>query len=398
MPNRPGPDPYRAHDPTRKTDRVLAVVAIVCLLPALMVVRRALSVPHSPQYLSAPVERSEIASTVQATGLLEGHHQVDVGAQVSGQVKKLYVQLGDVVRAGQLLADIDPVLSETALRIAESNLQSLQAQRRAGAAGLTQARLAFRRQQALMAQDATSQQDVESARTQVDVIDANLASFDAQIRQASAQVESARASLAYTRIRAPMSGEVVAIVTPEGQTVVSSQQVPVILKLADRSVMTVKAQVSEADVIRIRPGLAASFTMLGAASERFSGALRAVEPVPGEGPGAPHGGPIFYNAVFDVANPDGRLRIGMTAQVVILVARATQALTVPMAALGPPDSEGRYAVRVVRAGRNIETLRVHLGVRDNVRVQVLDGLHEGDEVVTDIAPAPQGSLALPRAG
>ncbi|MDE3010387.1 MAG: macrolide transporter subunit MacA [Pseudomonadota bacterium] len=390
MPDRISPGSRPARDRARLIERGLAVFAILCLLPALMVVRRAMSVPHNLQYLTARVERADLASTVQASGLLEGHHQVDVGAQVSGQVKKIYVRLGDVVTAGQLLADIDPVLSETALRIAESNDESLQAQRRASAAGLTQATLAYRRQKALLAQDATSQQELESARAQVEVIQANVASFDAQIRQARAQVESARASLAYTRIRAPMAGEVVAVVTPEGQTVVSSQQVPVILKLADRSTMTVKAQVSEADVIRIRAGLPAWFTVLGAASERFTGSLRAVEPVPGDSAAGRLNGPVFYNAVFDVPNPDGRLRIGMTAQVVILVARAERALCVPMAALGPPDAQGRYALRVVRPGNAIETLRVHVGVRDNVRVQVLDGLREGDQVVTDEAPAGAG--------
>jgi len=107
---------------------------------------------------------------------------------------------------------------------------------------------------------------------------------------------------------------------------------------------------------------------------------------------------VFYNAVFDVPNPDGRLRIGMTAQVVILVARADHALCVPMAALGPADAQGRYTLRVVRPGRGIETVRVHVGVRDNVRIQVLDGVAEGEQVVTDEAPAPAGSLGAAAAG
>jgi macrolide-specific efflux system membrane fusion protein len=382
--------------PPRSRERYIrasvAVAAVLCMLPALLVVKRAASTDRAPQYLTAPVLRIDLESAVQATGVLEGHHQVDVGAQVSGQLQKLHVRLGDLVQAGAPLADIDPVLSRNALRIAESNLQSLEAQRRASAAGLTQARLALRRQQAMLVADATSVQEVEGAQAQLDAVEANIASFDAQIRQARAQVESAAASLAYTHITAPIRGEVVALVTQEGQTVVSAQQAPVILRLADRSTMTVKAQISEADVIRLRPGLPAWFTVLGNAAERFDGVVRAIEPVPGDyltGGGKP--GPVFYNAVFDVANRDGRLRIGMTAQVAIVLARAPGALAIPMSALGPADSTGRYAIRVIRQGAPV-TLRVSLGVRDNVRVQVLDGVHEGDLVITDEAPR---SSALP---
>lgn len=380
----------------------VALAAVLCMLPALLVVKRAVSSEAATPYITSPVLRTDIEYAVLATGILEGHQQVDVGAQVSGQLKTLYVHLGERVEAGTPLAEIDPVLSQSALRIAESSQQSLEAQRSATLAGLTQARLAYSRQKTMLDQDATSKQEVEAALAQLEVIKANLASFDAQIRQAAAQVASARANLAYTRITAPIGGEVVAIVTQPGQTVVASQQAPVILKLADRSIMSVKAQVSEADVARIQPGQAAWFTLIGNAEQRFEGTLRAVEPVPGDylASTAPGGktGPVFYNAIFEVPNPQGIMRIGMTAQVSIVLARAMHALAIPMAALGPPDAQNRYAVRVMRGPRVVQTVYVHLGVRDNLRVQVLDVLKEGDEVITDEAPQRTGTLNGSRTG
>lgn len=341
----------------------------------------------TPGYMTTRVVRGDIESVVMATGALQAYQQVDVGAQVSGQLKSLKAKLGDRVTKGQWLAEIDPVLLENALRSARASLDSLEAQRRAAVANQSQAELAYRRQQQMIAKDATSHQELDAAGAQLQVARANLASFDAQIVQAKTQVDSAQANLAYTKITAPMDGEVVAIVTQEGQTVVAAQQAPVILRLANLGTMTVKAQISEADVIRIQPGQRAYFTILGDAGERYVGALRAIEPGPedfsnGTSNAPKATGPIFYNALFEVPNPNHRLRIGMTAQVTIVLAEAKDALIVPIAALGKPDKDGRYPVRVRRADGTVATVPVTVGINNNISMQVTDGLAEGDEVVT----------------
>jgi macrolide-specific efflux system membrane fusion protein len=335
------------------------------------------------RYLTAPVAKGDLQSVVLATGSLQAHRQVDVGAQVSGQLRTLYVHLGDHLHRGQLVAEIDPALPQIVLRSAQASLQSLQAQHRAVAASLWQAELALQRQQQLLAHDATSRQELEAAKAQTEVLRANLASFGAQISQALAQVDSAQANLAYTRISAPIDGEVVGIVTQEGQTVVASQQAPVILKLADLDTMTVKAQISEADVIRIQTGQAAYFTILGDADSRYPGALRAIEPAPqefstGESKSP---GPVFYNALFEAANADHRLRIGMTAQVTVILQQARNVLYVPLLALGQRDPQGRYPVRVVAPGGESRIVSVGIGINDKLNAQVLDGLHEGERVV-----------------
>ncbi|WP_406806231.1 efflux RND transporter periplasmic adaptor subunit [Burkholderia semiarida] len=381
---------------TQKTHRrrriVLATLAVVAI--AAGVTLKACAPDKHPQYLSAPVTRGNLENAVLATGALQAFRQVDVGAQVSGQLKTLKVKLGDKVTKGQWLAEIDPVISENALRQARASEESLRAQQQSTAAQLTQAELAFRRQQAMLPDDATSRESFEAARATLDVQRATLASLAAQIRSARIQIETAQANLGYTRIVAPIDGEVVAIVTQEGQTVIAQQQAPVILKLANLDTMTVKAQVSEADVIRVSAGQTAYFTILGEPDKRHYGKLRAIEPAPqnyaeaqsalgggGGGGSTKPNSAVFYNALFDVPNPGHRLRIAMTAQVNIVLGNARNALSIPAAALGDKRKDGTYAVRVLRADGGTETRHVRIGINNNVRVEVLAGLKDGERVV-----------------
>jgi macrolide-specific efflux system membrane fusion protein len=367
----------------RSRATLLGLVALLALSFAVFASRQYLSDGKPPPYLTAKVVRADLQHTVMATGLLQAYQQVDVGAQATGQLKSLRVRLGDRVARGELLAEIDPVLSQNAVRSAEASLQSLEAQRRAVAASAWQAELGLRRQEEMIAKDATSRQELEAAKAQLQVLRANLSSFDAQISQARAQVDSAQANLAYTRITAPIDGEVVAIVTQEGQTVVASQQVPVILKLANLETITVRALVSEADIVHVRPGQGVYFTILGDSEERHFGTVRAIEPAPQElsTGGAKASGPVFYHVLFEAPNQDRRLRIGMTAQVTVVLNQARNALSIPVAALGRRAGDGRYAVRVAQADGAVRTVTVAIGINDRLNVQVLDGLQEGDSVV-----------------
>ncbi|PWE42000.1 macrolide transporter subunit MacA [Pseudomonas prosekii] len=350
-----------------------------------------------PQYLLASVERADIENAVLATGLLEGIKQVDVGAQVSGQMKSLKVKLGDKVKKGQWLAEIDPLVLQNTLRQAQVDEENLQAQRRATLAQLKQTQAVYSRYRDLQEDASISRQDFESAESAYDVQRANLLSLDAQIKSAHIQIDTAKVNLAYTRIVAPIDGDVVGIVTQEGQTVIAQQLAPVLLKLADLDTMTVKAQVSEADVIHITPGQDVYFTILGE-DKRYYGKLRGTEPAPQnfletQTAGTPkQNTAVFYNALFDVPNPDHRLRIAMTAQVRIVLDTAQSVLTVPVAALGPRNSDGSFPVRVLDAKGQAQTRNVQTGINNNVKVQVNQGLAEGDKVVIgDPLPAVAGS-------
>ncbi|QHE91645.1 macrolide transporter subunit MacA [Pandoraea fibrosis] len=366
------------------------VASLVVLVVLVVLGLRSLATPKPPQYISAKVERSDIENTVLATGTLQAFQQVDVGAQVSGQLKSLKVKLGDKVKKGQWLAQIDPVLAQNSLRQAEADEQNLQAQKRSTAAQLKQAELAFARQQQMLPDNSTSRQDYEAAQAALDTQRAALAGLDAQLRKAGVAIESARANVGYTRIDAPIDGEVVAIVTQEGQTVIAQQQAPVILKLADLDTITVKAQVSEADVIRVSPGQTAYFTILGDPDKRYYGKLRAIEPAPQNfldtqstlGGGATRNNTaVFYNALFEVPNADHRLRISMTAQVNVLLGTAKQALAIPVAALGKKVGADRYEIRVLGDDGKAATRQVVTGLNNNVQVEVREGLKAGERVV-----------------
>lgn len=367
------------------------LIAIALTLVGGIYAVKKITQPKAAIYLTAKVTRSNIESAVMATGALHAFKEVDVGAQVSGQLKTLKIQLGERVVKGQFLAEIDPVLSENSLRSSKAILDSLDAQKQASQASLWQAEIAFQRQKEMIQKEATSKQEVDAANALVQVNKANIASYEAQIRQAKTQVDSAKASLAYTKILAPMDGEVAAIFAQEGQTLVASQQVPVILKLANLDQMTVRAQISEADVMKIHVGDDAYFTILGNSDIRYAGKLHAIEPAPQEflnnAPKVP--GPVFYNALFDVENPGHKLRIAMTAKVVILLKTVTNVLSVPVSAIGAQDESGKYAIRIMSSDRSMHTVYVPVGISNNIKIEIINGLQEGDEVVIDEAVAPR---------
>ena len=340
---------------------------------------------------TAAVSRMDLEEGVLASGTLTAGKSVAVGAQVSGQVRRLTVTLGEQVRKGQLLAEIDPVLQENALKEAEAALESVQAQILAKKALLKQYDLALRRLQELTAQNITARADLESAQAQYDSTGADVAALDAQLRRSRVTVATATANLEYTRISAPMDGVVVAIVTEQGQTVVSAQSAPTILKLADLETITVKAQISEADVIRVRPGQKVYFTILGDPDTRHYGTLRAVEPAP---EATATGTAVYYNGLFDVPNPGHTLRLSMTAQVTVVAGEAKQVLAVPVAALGEKSPDGRQRVRLLTRDGATEERVVRIGMTNHLFAQVVEGLKEGERVVVDAAPLVQSSSGM----
>jgi macrolide-specific efflux system membrane fusion protein len=386
--------------------RLLAGFAALAALVSAIAAYRYFTRSEAPRYLTAQVERGDLEDAVLAAGTLHAHRQVDVGAQVSGQLKTLAVALGDQVKAGQRLAEIDPTLLAHALRQAQANELALKAQRSAAQARLHQVALAAAREQQLWDEQATSRDSFERAQAALQVERAAVSELDARWAHARIEVDKARANAGYTRIVAPMAGEVVAIVTREGQTIIAEQQAPVILKLADLDTMTVKAQVSEADILRVAPGQPVHFTVLGDQETRYEGVVRAIEPAPQEfaepspaaaggsaGSASRGGAAVFYNALFEVPNPGHRLRISMTAQVSIVNGTAKSTLVVPVSALGEKSADGSFAVRVLTESGKVDSRQVRVGLNNQVKAQVLAGLHEGQRVIVG-ETGPDGDAEL----
>lgn len=329
-----------------------------------------------PQYQTLIVRKGELSQSVLATGKLDALSKVDVGAQVSGQLKTLSVEIGDKVKKDQLLGVIDPEQARNQIKEVEATLMELRAQREQAQAEMAFARVTLERQQALGKTQAISRQDLDSAAKDLAVKRAQLGTIDAQIKRNQATLDTAKTNLEYTRIVAPMAGEVTQITTRQGQTVIAAQQAPNILTLADMRTMLVKAQVSEADIIHLRPGLKAWFTVLGDPLTRYEGTLKDILPTPEKVNDA-----IFYNARFEVPNPEGILRLDMTAQVHIQLGGKKDVLTIPLSALGEATGDRRYKVTLLRNGEPHER-EIVIGMRNDTQVEVVKGLAEGDEVVT----------------
>ena len=391
----------------RPIGRYLAIGAVVIVV--LLVLKACLFPTRPPpRFLTAPATVGDLEQTVLASGTLQPLKQVDVGAQVSGQVQTLNVALGDHVTAGQPIATIDAKPQRNALLTAEATLEQQRAQLMAQQATVQQDQLALQRQAITLAAQASSQQDYETADANLKSAKASLAATNAQIRQASVSVDTAKINLGYTQIVAPIDGVVVAIPTKQGQTLNAVQSAPTIVELANLATMTVKAQISEADVIRVRPGQLTYFTILGDPDHRYYGRLRAIEPAPDSVTNSTSSAAaltsstnatssaIYFNGLFDVPNPTGVLRTQMTAQVYIVLASAQHVLTVPSAALTRAGLPGRYTVRVLTDPRRPpQTRTILVGINNNVRAQVLSGLKAGEQVIigegpaTPVAAAPQ---------
>ena len=270
----------------------------------------------------------DVEDTVTALGNLQPRDFVDVGAQVSGQLTHIDVQVGQTVRAGDLLAEIDPTLAQAKVQSDQAASASLQAQLVDRQAQLDLAAKQLQRQQNLMRSDATSEDAFQIAQATLRSNKAQLAMLRAEANQAQSTLAADEASLGYTRIYAPMAGTVVSLTARQGQTLNASQQAPIILRIADLSIMTVWTQVSEADVPRLRIGMDAYFATLGDQTRQWRGKLQQILPTPDVVNNV-----VLFPALFDVANPSGSLMTQMSAQVFFVVAAAKNAITVPVAAL-----------------------------------------------------------------
>lgn len=425
----------------KPTKLIMAAVIAIALIAAGWYFLKPKEQP--PQYITAEVTQGDIESSVLATGILEATKMVSVGAQVSGQVRKMYVELGDQVKQGQLIARIDSVRQENDLKTAEASIKNQMAQLAVRQANLAKVEAEYYRQKAMYAQDATSRSELESAFANYKTAQADITAINAQIEQSRLTLATAKEDLGYTQIVAPMDGTIVAIVTEEGQTVNANQSAPTIVKLAKLDTMTIKAEISEADVMKVEEGQTVYFTTLGNNEKKIYAKLRQVEPAPnsintdGNTSSSSSSSAVYYNALFDVPNEDGKLRIDMTAQVYIVLDEAKNVLTIPAAAIqgsnrppranrgeargegsrgegspgSRPEAESaqgnrpagerparlnlseaelalieqgkaqRGMVRVLQADGTAKPTPVLIGLNNRATAQVLKGLKRGDQVV-----------------
>jgi membrane fusion protein, macrolide-specific efflux system len=378
--------------PFRPT-RIVFLVALICLALLLW----ALLFRITEHIDTVTLTRGDIESSVAALGTLQPHSYVDIGSQASGEIRLITVKPGDFVKKGQLLVEIDPSVQQAKYDVDRSALTSLRAKLAAEEAKLTLAQRQYERQRRMMSEGSTRDEDVQSTYAAQQSSRANIDDLRAEIEGARATLSGDEAQLGYTKIYAPMSGTIVTLDAREGQTLNATYQTPIILRIADLSTMTVWTQVSEADVLKVKPGMPVYFTTLGADDHRWTSTVRQILPAPPNAtvPSTDQqataaanaintGKVVLYTALFDVRNHDSQLMPQMSAQVYFVAQKAHDVLIAPLSAMKPVDgSNDRYTAQVLDDG-HVVTRQVRIGVHDRLNTEVRSGLAAGDRLVTGI--------------
>lgn len=358
-------------------------------------------------YITETVKRGKIAQTVSATGEIASSHLVEVGSQASGQIKQMYVKIGDVVKKGDPIAEIDSTTKINTLNTQKARLASYQAQLASARISLKTAQRKYERYRALVVEGAVSQIEMDDVEDALASARSRIKELEALINETQISINTAQTDIGYTHIVAPADGTVVALVVEEGQTINASQTTPTVVQIADLSMMTNKMQIAEGDATKVKAGQTVSFTILSEPDAPINTTLDSIDPgltTMSQGSYSNStdttSNAIYYYARATVPNPDGKLAIGMTTQNTIEIASANNVLIVPTIAIKTRD--GKKYVRVLDANRQAVEREVQTGLKDSMNTEIKSGLNEGDQIImsemgaTEKSKATSGNMGPPR--
>lgn len=333
-------------------------------------------------YKTEPIATGNIEAVVAAIGTVEPRDSVDVGVQVSGQITRLHAEPGDTVEKGQLLAEIDASVLTAVVDAGRAEMAMLKAQLEERQAEVTLAEQRLRRQVKLFGNGATPEDEVQTAQANLAVAEARVKQLQASIEQTQSQLKADEARLSYSRVYAPMAGTVLTIEVKEGQTLNANYQTPALLQIADLSTMRIRANVSEADIHRIRLGMPVRFNTLGNTGRIWHSEVGQILPAPPKAAEDSGELAVTYAVLFDVDNSDGALMSGMTTEADFVVTAARNVPMAPLAALTvkSPDND-LYHAKVLLPNGLTEKRQVTVGRSDRLHAEVLIGLQPGEPLV-----------------
>lgn len=347
------------------------------------------------EFITKKAKKGSFSKKVDATGEIFATELIDVGAQVSGQIKKLYVKLGDQVKKGDMIASIDSSTQQNSIDNKEAQLAIYKAQLESAKVALNIAKTQFDRENALFAKNATSKQEFESAKNTYSANSAKIKELEAQIKQTNIELSTAKINLGYTKITAPRDGTVVSVQVEEGQTVNANQTTPTIVNIADLSRVKMKMQIAEGDITKIKVGTPVEYSILSEPTKKFKTTVSSIDPglttlsdgsygsssssKSSYSSSSSSSSAVYYYAQSIVDNKDGILRIGMTTQNELLIANVEDAIIVP--SIGIKKDENGTFVYVLKDGKPVKTA-VKTGIKDNLDTQIISGINEGDEIIT----------------
>ena len=347
------------------------------------------------EFITKKAKKGSFSKKVDATGEIFATELIDVGAQVSGQIKKLYVKLGDQVKKGDMIASIDSSTQQNSIDNKEAQLAIYKAQLESAKVALNIAKTQFDRENALFAKNATSKQEFESAKNTYSANSAKIKELEAQIKQTNIELSTAKINLGYTKITAPRDGTVVSVQVEEGQTVNANQTTPTIVNIADLSHVKMKMQIAEGDITKIKVGTPVEYSILSEPTKKFQTTVSSIDPglttlsdgsygsssssKSSYSSSSSSSSAVYYYAQSIVDNKDGILRIGMTTQNELLIANVEDAIIVP--SIGIKKDENGTFVYLLKDGKAVKTA-VKTGIKDNLDTQIISGINEGDEIIT----------------
>lgn len=347
------------------------------------------------EFITKKAKKGSFSKKVDATGEIFATELIDVGAQVSGQIKKLYVKLGDQVKKGDMIASIDSSTQQNSIDNKEAQLAIYKAQLESAKVALNIAKTQFDRENALFAKNATSKQEFETAKNTYSANSAKIKELEAQIKQTNIELSTAKINLGYTKITAPRDGTVVSVQVEEGQTVNANQTTPTIVNIADLSHVKMKMQIAEGDITKIKVGTPVEYSILSEPTKKFQTTVSSIDPglttlsdgsygsssssKSSYSSSSSSSSAVYYYAQSIVDNKDGILRIGMTTQNELLIANVEDAIIVP--SIGIKKDENGTFVYVLKDGKPVKTA-VKTGIKDNLDTQIISGINDGDEIIT----------------
>ncbi|HEF9867968.1 TPA: efflux RND transporter periplasmic adaptor subunit [Campylobacter coli] len=338
-------------------------------------------------YLTQKVKKIDISQTIEAVGKVYAKDQVDVGAQVSGQIIKLYVDVGSHVKQGDLIAQIDKDKQQNDLDITKAQLESAKANLESKKVALEIASKQYQREQKLYAAKASSLENLEIQKNNYYSLKASVAELNAQVIQLEITLKNAKKDLDYTTITAPIDGVVINVAVDEGQTVNANQNTPTIVRIANLDEMEIKMEIAEADVNKIKIGTELEFSLLNDPQKTYRASIASIDPADTEvsdssssysSSSSSSSNAIYYYAKFYVQNKDNFLRIGMSIQNEIVVASAKNVLVVPTYVI-KNDQKGYY-VEVLQNQKAVKKY-VKFGIKDSINTQILEGVDENEELI-----------------
>ena len=335
-------------------------------------------------YITQPVRRQNVEKVVNATGEVKAVDLVTVGAQVSGKIEKLYVSIGQTVKMGDMIAEIDSTTQQNDVDIAKAKMSSYQAQLKAAKTSLKIAKKQYQRMQSLKKQNAASTEDLENAEDGYESAMSKVAEIEASLKETEISLSTAETNLGYTKFTAPLDGTIVSVPVKVGQTINAAMDTPTIVQIADLNQMEIYIEISEGDIGNIKPGVKVTYSVLADMNKVYETTLKSIDPAltlltdDQYTEVVDSSEAIYFYGRLVVPNADGKLRIGMTTQNVIYVESAEDVLTVPAMAL-KGDVDGKYVE--VRTAEGVERRPVITGVSDDLNVEIKKGVSEGEEVV-----------------